>query len=228
MALHATLQAIDLDTLSLFHNNARRGDVPAIMKSLDINDQYSPITVNVGTLTGRPYEVLIGNNTLTAMRKLAAADVTDKRWQSIDCYVIDVDDVQATRINLNPNRLQQLGGFDDAILLELLSGFDGDLDGTGYIEQDLADLTALLGPMPSDITPVPEPSSAVDEPAAEPGTDTPAVAPGPRSIALGSLPPLYITWLHEKLATLAEEFNVPTTADVLVALIITHTGERPE
>ncbi|AKF14263.1 ParB-like partition protein [Mycobacterium phage Vincenzo] len=128
--------------LHLFHKNARRGDVPAIMASLRRHTQYTPITVNVGTHTGRPNEVLKGNHTLMAFRELAETDPFDKQWQKIAVFWVDVDDDLAERIVVADNQIGRLGGFDDAQLAELVSGFDGDLDGLGFTD---ADVEALLG-----------------------------------------------------------------------------------
>jgi hypothetical protein len=71
-----------IEELTLFVGNARRGDVPAIAESLAQNGQYKPVVVNVGTTTGRPDEVLVGNHTLLAARSLG--------WESIDVCYVDV------------------------------------------------------------------------------------------------------------------------------------------
>ena len=66
-----TTTSISPSELNTFYLNPRRGDVTAIAGSLRTNDQYKPITVNVGTFTGRPNEVLAGNHTLMAFRGLS-------------------------------------------------------------------------------------------------------------------------------------------------------------
>lgn len=70
-----------LTDLNRFHKNARRGDVEAIMGSIVANGVYRPIYVNKGTYTGRPLEVLAGNHTLEAMRRLAEQNPEDPRWR---------------------------------------------------------------------------------------------------------------------------------------------------
>jgi hypothetical protein len=210
-----TLQAFDPQNLHLFHRNPRRGDIAAIKKSLDANGQYKPVIVNSGTITGRPFEVLAGNHTVLAARELELSE--------IQAYVIDVDDATATRINLVDNKTAQLGDFDDAILADLLTGFDGELFGTGYTSDDLDSFTALLGTpvgMPGIETP------AAPAPAPEP-VEPSEPAPGLRNIALGGLPPRYAPWLRDAFTAMREQFNVETNADVIVALVVAHTGTGP-
>ncbi|MFH9967849.1 hypothetical protein ACH4PR_41945 [Streptomyces mirabilis] len=42
------------------------------------------------------------------------------------------------------NKAAQTGGWDEEALAELIAGLDGDLAGTGYTDQDLADLVAAI------------------------------------------------------------------------------------
>lgn len=126
--------------LNLFHRNPRRGDVPAIEASLQAHSQYKPVTVNLGTHTGRPHEVLAGNHTVMAIRNLAEAEPDDPRWRAVATFYVDVDDDMANRIVATDNRTPALGGFDDAELAALLTSIAdlGDLIGTGYTDEDLA------------------------------------------------------------------------------------------
>lgn len=141
--MNGTLETHHPADLALFHKNPRVGDVDAIAGSLRANGQYKPVVVNRGTHTGRPMEVLAGNHTVKAFRQLAEEYPSDDRWQSVDCWVVDVDDDRAGRIVAADNRTSELGGFDDRLLAELLSEFD-DLEGTGYDPQDLDDLANML------------------------------------------------------------------------------------
>lgn len=135
----ASLQA-PVAALNHFHRNPRVGNVDAIAQSLRRNGQYRPITVNRGSLTGRPAEVLAGNHTLKAARSLG--------WQTIAVTWVDVDDEAATRIVLADNRTADLGEYDTRELGTLLLDLDGDLEGTGYEPWDydsiLSDLS--VGP----------------------------------------------------------------------------------
>jgi hypothetical protein len=126
-----------------FHKNPRRSDDVLIRESLATLGQYKPIIVNVGTLTGRPNEVLAGNHVLIEARKLG--------WKLIDASWVDVDDETANKIVLVDNRSADRGSYDNDALIDLL----GDLESfiaTGY---DEADLAKLLTPF----TPPAEPSA---------------------------------------------------------------------
>jgi hypothetical protein len=126
-----------VDEVTTFAGNPRQGDVDAIAESLTKHGQYRTIVVNTGTHTGRPNEVLAGNHTLLAARKLG--------WESIDATVVDVDDAMCRSIVAADNRLADKGGYDEQALLELLEGLDGNLIGTGYDDSDVQDLRDLLG-----------------------------------------------------------------------------------
>lgn len=138
--MNGTLEKHRPADLALFHRNPRRGDTAVIAASLRANGQYKPVVVNRGTHTGRPLEVLAGNHTVKAFRDLATNYPDEDRWQEIDCWVVDVDNDQASRIVTVDNRAADLGSYDDAVLADLLSDLP-DLEGTGY---DYDDLDALL------------------------------------------------------------------------------------
>lgn len=78
---------VAVDSLRLYGQNPRRGDVDSICESLRNHGQYRPIVVRAGT-----NEVLAGNHTLAAARKLG--------WAEIAATFVDVDDDQAARIVL--------------------------------------------------------------------------------------------------------------------------------
>ena len=125
----------DVNELASYHKNPRRGDVDTIARSLEVNSQYRPIVVNVGTHTGRPLEVLAGNHTLAGARQLG--------WPTIQATTVDVDDLAAARIVAADNRTADLGGYDDTILAELLTQIAESpigLAGTGYDPDQLAEL----------------------------------------------------------------------------------------
>lgn len=127
--------------LRTFAGNPRRGQVDAIVQSLSRHGQYRPIVVNAGTKTGRPMEVLAGNHTLLAARKLG--------WDTISATLLDVSEQQAKAIVAADNRLSDLGDYDTAELLALLEDLD-ELDGTGYSAADLEELAAELNPGEGD------------------------------------------------------------------------------
>jgi hypothetical protein len=125
---------IPIEQLHLHPNNARQGDVGAIVQSLEAHGQFKPITVQKSTMN-----VLAGNHTLMAASALG--------WKTIEAVVIDVDDDQARRILLVDNRVSDLATYDDRVLAELLQSIAAEenfLDGTGFDGDDLEDLLFRL------------------------------------------------------------------------------------
>lgn len=115
-------------------DNARTGNVEMIADSLSVHGQFKPIVVQRSTMT-----VLAGNHTLEAARTLD--------WKTIEVAFVDVDDEQAKRILLVDNRANDVAGYDDRALADLLRSLadtDGALLGTGYTADDLADLLDIL------------------------------------------------------------------------------------
>jgi ParB-like chromosome segregation protein Spo0J len=125
-----------LDGLVPYGNNPRKGNVDVIVESLSRHGQYRPIVVRSKT-----FEVLAGNHTLAAAKKLG--------WTEIAATFVDVTDDEAARIVLVDNRAADLGAYDDEVLTELLAGLP-DLEGTGYDSDDLAFLQALGEPHGDD------------------------------------------------------------------------------
>jgi hypothetical protein len=68
------------------------------------------------------------------------------------CDVVQCDDKTALRVNLADNRTADLGTYDYAGLAELL-GTLGDVEGTGYSDQDVQDITALVSLLDDDEPP---------------------------------------------------------------------------
>ena len=121
---------IPLDELTPFPGNAKRGDVDQIRKSLRRNGQYRSLVVR--EIPDGPIIVLAGNHTLQAL--------TAEGHQAARCEVVLCDEDTARRINLADNRTAELGGYDNDALAELLSYLDGDYEGTGYTDDDVASL----------------------------------------------------------------------------------------
>ena len=134
---HLDLHNLNTEDLHTYWKNPRIGNVDKIAESLARNGQYRAIVVNKGTHTGRPMEVLAGNHTLKAARKLG--------WETITCHVIDVDDDQAARIVLADNKTAEYGSYDDktlADLLDTLADLDEPLD--SGIEENYAERFELV------------------------------------------------------------------------------------
>lgn len=135
------VETFDLSDLNTYHKNPRRGDVDAIAESLRKRGQYRPIVVNIGSHASHDYEILAGNHTYLAAKKLG--------WKTIQATTVDVDDDQAAQIVLADNRLADLGGYDDETLSALLSDVSS-LDGLGWSQDDVDELAAALEPERDD------------------------------------------------------------------------------
>lgn len=135
------VETFKISDLSTYHKNPRRGDADAIAESLKARGQYRPIVVNIGTHASHDYEILAGNHTYLAAKKLG--------WKTIQATTVDVDDDQAAQIVLADNRLADLGGYDDETLSALLSDVSS-LDGLGWSQDDVDELAAALEPERDD------------------------------------------------------------------------------
>jgi len=153
--IHSTLDdlVVAIDGLKHYGKNPRKGDVAAIAESLEHNGQYKPIVVRAGT-----NEVLAGNHTLKAARELG--------WDRIAVTFVDVTDDQAARIVLVDNRTNDLAGYDEAALAEMLQELP-DLAGTGFtvdavdalvhgMEQEAAEAPDSADELPEQPEPIAE------------------------------------------------------------------------
>lgn len=130
-----SVKSFNIEELTPYHANPRRGNVDQIAKSLKKRGQYRPIVVNIGTHASYDYEILAGNHTYLAAKKLG--------WKTIQATTVDVDDDQAAQIVLADNRLADLGGYDNRLLSDLLQDVSS-LDGLGWSRDDVDDLAAAL------------------------------------------------------------------------------------
>lgn len=119
---------VPIDSLKPYGKNPRRGDVDAIRASLRVNGQYRPVVVRAKT-----GEVLAGNHTLKAAQA--------EGWTELWATFVDVDARTAKRIVLVDNRSNDLAGYDEPALLELLQSLPS-LEGTGYDQAALDELVA--------------------------------------------------------------------------------------
>lgn len=141
--IHEPIQklAVPLQDLKPYARNARRGDLGAIIDSLETHGQYKTITVRAKT-----NEVLAGNHTLAAAKEIG--------WDQIAVTFVDVDDDTAARIVLVDNRTSDLGTYDDDALVGLLQGLqetEEELEGTGYSDDDLAALLEQMDDIPDPL-----------------------------------------------------------------------------
>lgn len=214
-------------SLSTFHDNPRRGDVAKIAASLKAHTQYRPITVNIGTHTGRPHEVLAGNHTLLAIRDLAQKYPDDPQWDSVLVHWVDVDDDMCDRIVAVDNRSAQRGGFDMPELNALLTRIgEVNLADIGYSDDDLADIRAQIEENALELPLGPEGlhdvSGRRDTPS-DPADDDRYEQVSTRAIIL-TLPIPQFVWAQEMLAFLRERENVDNNVDMVMQLIATATS----
>jgi hypothetical protein len=146
-----TTSSVAPSALRIYGRNPRRGNVGAVAASLKAHGQYRPIVANIGTHTGRRFEVLAGNHTLKAFRQLAQRHPEDERWNAILVHWVDVDEDQAARIVLADNRTAEKGRYDNKELASLLSDVSDDLTGLGYTAEDLDALLSVPEPVTVDI-----------------------------------------------------------------------------
>ena len=137
------LETVSTKDLNVYYKNARRGDVDLIAESMQRNGVYKPLVVNRGTKTGRPMEVLCGNHSLMAIRRLADENPRDERWQTVDVYVIDVDEQQAARTVIADNKSSDEATYEVEELVNLLTELP-DLAGTGFDRDELDELLEAL------------------------------------------------------------------------------------
>jgi hypothetical protein len=125
---------VDVDDLHELPGNPRRGDVEAVKRSYTAFGQRKPIVARHDD-TGRAV-VVAGNHQLKAVRELG--------WEQVAVvWADDLTEDEARAFALADNRVADLGGYDDELLLKYLSTVD-DLTATGYTDDDVADLEALL------------------------------------------------------------------------------------
>ena len=137
-----TLEHLPIEQLHNYARNPRKGNIPAIKKSLHQHGLFKPLLVNTGSQTGEEWAVLAGNHTLAAMRELnqqAADAAQDPPYTMVPCYIIDVDETQAAEIVLVDNKTSDEADYNNEALADLLDWLP-DLDATGYEQADLDSL----------------------------------------------------------------------------------------
>ena len=125
-------ELVPLERLRLHPRNPRKGAVPLIEESIRENGFYGAVIAQKST-----GYVLAGNHRLLAARE---AGLTE-----LPVFWVDVSDERALKILLADNRTSDVGTYDEEALARLLEeiGAEG-LVGTGYSEEDLAELLGTL------------------------------------------------------------------------------------
>jgi len=121
---------VPIDSVKQHPRNVNSGDIEAIADSILANGFYNPVIVQRSS-----GHIIAGNHRYAALLSLGATDVP--------AVSVDVDDERALRMMLADNRTSELSRRDEhgleRLLSELSEGIDG-LVGTGYEDDDLADL----------------------------------------------------------------------------------------
>jgi hypothetical protein len=197
------IKEVALITLKPYPNNPRKGDINLIAKSLETYGQYKPITINK-----RTNEILAGNHTAQAARKLG--------WTTIKAVYIDADENTAAKIVLMDNKTSDAGGYDDSALLGLLDGLS-DLVATGYTDKDLKELQTLYD------KPQPELRNTVMGKSLKDWQETLNQRTS-RIIMFDMDKPKYM-WVSEKLEQFRNENDLPSSTNALIRLIEKISGE---
>jgi len=197
------IKEVALINLKPYPDNPRKGNVDLIAKSLETYGQYKPITINK-----RTNEILAGNHTYEAAKKLG--------WATIQATYIDVDANTAAKIVLMDNKTSDSGGYDDTKLLGLLDSL-GDLSATGYTDKDLKELQNLYDSPGTDLRNTVMGKSLKDwqETLGQRST---------RIIMFDFEKPRY-TWVAERLEQFRNENDLATNTDALIRLIEKISGE---
>lgn len=131
-----TLTAVPLAELERFPGNARKHATKELRESVRLG-QYKSLLV-CRRPDGR-LVIVAGNGTADAMEAEKMTHAQVEVW--------NYTDAEARRVNVADNHLSDLGSDDQEALGALLEQFDGDYEGLGYTDQEIA---KILGrePMP--------------------------------------------------------------------------------
>jgi hypothetical protein len=197
------IKEVALITLKPYPNNPRKGNIDLIAKSLETYGQYKPITINK-----RTNEILAGNHTYEAAKKLG--------WATIQATYVDADENTAAKIVLIDNKTSDAGSYDDTKLLGLLDSL-GDLDATGYTDKDLRELQELYD------APEPQLKNTVMGKTLADWQETLGQRTT-RIIMFDYDKPRYM-WVAEKLEQFRNENDLATNTEALIRLIEKISGE---
>lgn len=145
--IHESLTSLAMPLTSLvpLKDNPRRGDVDAIAASYKEFGQVKPIVV-ADNGDGR-YVIVAGNHQYQAAKRLG--------WDSIACTVLDGDEKKATAFAYADNRTADLGGYDEDLLVQMISEVGGEyselMSGLGIDEFDMAAIEDTVSNSESEI-----------------------------------------------------------------------------
>lgn len=193
-----TVRQIKVSDLKEHPRNARRGNVPKIMESLETHGQYRALVVQASSMT-----VCAGNHTLQAARRLG--------WKTVACHVLDITDEQALRILVVDNRTSDQADYDREALAHILDDLS-ELTGTGWDQMDVDDLIASLDEQAA--TPI----SGWEQP--------PPAADEIRSIVLTYDTDRFVT-ITDRLATVRERHGLDSNTAAVIRLLTDDNPDSP-
>lgn len=123
-------ELVDPRTIQPHPDNAKRGDLEGIGESIDENAFYGAVLVQRSSS-----KIIAGEHRWRAAMQ--------KDAEELPIIWLDVDDARAAKIREADNRLAEKGTYDERQLLANLQAMD-DLKGTGYQQDDVADLLARI------------------------------------------------------------------------------------
>ncbi|MFI9553706.1 ParB N-terminal domain-containing protein [Nonomuraea endophytica] len=141
---------VRVDELEPHPDNPHRGDIERIAESIKRYGFYGLVLIQKSRM-----RIIAGEHRWRGAIKMGLT--------KLPAVLLDVDDDTALRILLADNRMAEFGEYDDPKLAEMLQGLD-DLGGTGWHDEDLAE---LLDSLAGDIEVIAE-APAAPRPAAKP------------------------------------------------------------
>jgi hypothetical protein len=114
---------VEIDKLTEHPQNARQGDIPKIMRSLERFGQVKPIVVQKST-----GYIVAGNHVTKAAKRLG--------WKTVKVQLIDVDDATAIGYLVSDNASSDKSTYNQSKLLDVLSSALS-LEGLGFDEDDI-------------------------------------------------------------------------------------------
>lgn len=205
--------SVGVETLKEFEGNPRKGNVKALVESLQANGQYRPIVVQKSTR-----QILAGNHLWKAAQELG--------WKEISIVELDVDDTQAKKIVAADNRLADMGVYDEQKLLDLLGEID--LVGTGYVSADVDDLLAMIEEKQMPEWKVANATAQYENVQKRPTLEERADRYAERTIRLlmCEYPNPQYVWVIERLTELRDKFSLDSNAEAILKVISEYTGQE--
>lgn len=134
------VEEIEIDCLTDFPGNARRGALGVVRESIREHGQFRPLVVR--RRDRKPDQILAGHTTRDAL--------VAERYTTARCEILSCSDDEARAINLVDNRSQELAGWDSEALIAQLDMFGGDFTGVGFTAVDVDKLRLKGMPEPGD------------------------------------------------------------------------------